>query len=243
MYEFGGIFLRKLGIILIIFLFISPEIQDEEIYELEDISAIITDNSLTTEEWTVTLKENISNKKVQKYLTKLKKDHLMELTEHKNVKKYVINSSDGTKEIDISYEIIIPHDQNHSPELVATIKGTQLSETVIEEYKSKLKYIRNQFFTKKSRLFTCLITLKDGMIASDDFSKKMSNKLDLKYVSTQKDMINEISYQETIYGYTTLWNNELLIENKPLNIQVVIQRHKNGKQKVIIGTPILIAEY
>lgn len=235
--------MKKLAIIFIMFIFIYPEMPHEEIYELEDIVAIAKQNSLNTEEWIVTLKEKLSNKQVQKHLTTFQKEHLVKRTEDKNVIKYIINSDDKMNDIDVTYEITIPQDHNHSSELVATIKGTHLSTSIVDEYKSVLKYIRNQFFTKKSRLFTCLIASKNGKITSDDFSKKLSKNLDLEYISTQSDMINEVSYQETIYGYTKLWNNEFLIENKPLNIQVVIQRHKNEKQKVIIGTPILLTEY
>jgi|SRR5690625_4065391 len=225
------------------FIFIYPEMSHEEIYELEDIAKIAEDNNLTTEEWIVTLKEKLSNEQVQKYLTTFQKEHQVKKVEDKSVIKYFINSDDEINDMDVTYEITIPQDSNHSPELVATIKGTHLSLAIVDEYKNVLKYIRNQFFTKKSRLFTCLISSKDGKIASDDFSKNMSKNLKLKYISTQTDTINEGFYQETIYGYTKLWNNEFLIENKPLNIQVVIQRHKNEKQKVIIGTPILLTEY
>lgn len=226
-----------------ILIFISPEISDDEVYELEDIAKLAMDNYLHTEEWMVTIKEKISQEKIQSYVTELKKDHLVERTKHNNVIKYMINKKDEAPHIKVSYEITIPKDQSFSPELVAIIKGSNLSEDTVAEYKSVLKSVRNHFFTKKSYQFTCLIASKNDMIASDDFSNKLSKNLDLKYISTQSDMINNVSYQETIYGYTTLWNNQLIIENKPLNIQVVIQKHTNEKQKVIIGTPILITEY
>ncbi len=229
--------------IFIILLFISPEIPHDEIYELEDIAVIAMDNNLATEEWVVILKEKTSAEQIQKYLTMFKKDYLVKHTQDEDVMKYIIYKDEKVNDIDVMYEITIPQDRNNSPELVATIKGTHLSDLIVEEYKNVLKHVRNQFFTNNYMQFTCLIASKNGKIASDDFSKKLSNNLDLKYISTQSDLLNGVSYQETIYGYTQKWKNEIIIENKPLNIQIVIQGDKDEKQTVIIGTPLLITEY
>lgn len=235
--------MRKIGLILIITLFISLEIPHDEIYELEDIAIIAKDNQLTPEEWVVTLKEKISKERAQEYLTTFKKNSVVKYTEYKHVLKYVIHKEHKDNDIDIIYEITIPLDEKYTPEIVVVMKGTNLSTETLKEYKNTLKYVRNQFFTNKYMLFTCLMASKNGKIASDDFSRNVSKKLDLMYVSTESDVINGVSYQETMYGYTKKWNNEIFIENKPLNIQLVIQRHKDEKQKVIIGTPLLITEY
>lgn len=235
--------MKKLGIIYIILLFISSDIPQAEIYELEDLAIIIEDNDLIIEEWNVTVKEKKSQKEIQEKLSLLKKAHTMQKGTDNNVTKYFADIHLKVSDMHVRYEIIIPHDHNYSSELVITIKGTNLNMTTIEEFKGVLTSVRNQFFTEKSNLFTCLITSKNGMIASDDFMRKMSKDLDLENISTQIDVINEVSHQETLYGYTTMWDNEVLIENKPLNVQIVIQKLKNEKQKVIIGTPLLITEY
>jgi len=226
-----------------IFLFISPEIPHDEINELEDIADIVHDHELKLEEWIVTLKEKISRKQAEDHITTFKKSNNVKYTEYKHVAKYVINKDNNSEGINVTYEIIIPQDQNYAPELVVVIEGTTLTTSTINEYKTILKHARNQFFTKKHMRFTCLTASKNGKIANDDFLKKLSKKLDLMYVSTQKDVINEVSDKETIYGYTPKWKNEIIIENKPLNIQFVIQRLDDEKQKVIIGTPLLITEY
>lgn len=239
-----GIFLKKLGIILMILIgYISPEMPHKEINELEDLVTIAKDNNLHIEGWMVTLKEKVTTKQAQQHLTVLQKEHIIQETAHKEITKYIINNNDEENGIAVTYELTIPHDQSISPQLAVTIGGHHLSMSVMDTYKEILTSIRNQFFTKESSQFTCLTAIKNGKIASDDFFKKTVENLDLKHISTQVDIINEVPYQETIYGYTPLWDNELIIKNKPLNIQMVIQEFKNEKQQVIIGTPFLITEY
>lgn len=235
--------MKKLGIIFILLIFISPDKPQNEISELEDIADIAMDNELIPEEWVVTLKEKITQKKAQEYLSTFKKYDIVKYTEYKYITKYVIRKDDYVENINVTYELSLPRDKEFQPEIVVVIRGTNLSKGTLNEYKNILKQIRNQFFTKKYMLFTCLIASKNGKIASDDFSKKVSEKLDLMYISTQLDIVNEVSYQETVYGYTQKWKNEIFIENKPLNIQIVIQGDNDEKQTVIIGTPLLITEY
>lgn len=235
--------MKKLGIIFILLIFISPDKPQNEISELEDIADIAMDNELIPEEWVVTLKEKITQKKAQEYLSTFKEYDIVKYTEYKHVSKYVIRKDDYVENINVTYELSLPRDKEFQPEIVVVIRGTNLSKGTLNEYKNILKHIRNQFFTKNYMLFTCLIASKNGKIASDDFSKKVSEKLDLMYISTQLDIVNGVSYQETVYGYTQKWKNEIFIENKPLNIQIVIQGDNDEKQTVIIGTPLLITEY
>ena len=235
--------MKKLGIILIIFLFISPETPQNDYYELVDIATIIHDQELQLEEWVVTLKEKVTLKQVENHMTTFKKISNVKYTEYKHVSKYVINEDYNDVDINVTYEIIIPKDPHYAPELVVIMKGTSIMPVALSEYKEILKHVRNQFFTNNYMLFTCLTASKNGKIANDDFLKKLSNTLDLMYVSTQTDEKNADFNQEIIYGYTPKWKNEMTIENKPLNIQLVIQRHDDEKQKVIIGTPLLITEY
>lgn len=235
--------MKKLGIILIIFLFISPETPQNDYYELVDIATIIHDQELQLEEWVVTLKEKVTLKQVENHMTTFKKISNVKYTEYKHVSKYVINEDYNDVDINVTYEISIPKDPHYAPELVVIMKGTSIMPVALSEYKEILKHVRNQFFTNNYMLFTCLTASKNGKIANDDFLKKLSNTLDLMYVSTQTDEKNADFNQEIIYGYTPKWKNEMTIENKPLNIQLVIQRHDDEKQKVIIGTPLLITEY
>jgi hypothetical protein len=243
LYEFGGIFLKKLGMILIILLFISSEELNDPSYELVDLVKLATDHDLAVEEWHVTIKEKFHEKEIDEIMIKLKKEYFVETIEDKNATKYLFNSMNMEDDIHVSYEIIIPQVKGHHSSLVATIKGTNVDEAALMNYKQILKSVRNHNFTKKSNLFTCLIAIDDVMIKSDDFTNEMLNELNLKHVSTQSDVINGVSQQETVYGYTALWNNEFLLNDNPLNIQIVIQRLKNAEQKVIIGTPIIITEY
>lgn len=239
----GGFILKRLGLILTIFLFITPEISNIKTVELVELTELASDHSLMIEAWTVTIKEKISVDKANEIIERLNKDHTIHSTEDKNVIKYSITSAHNSEGVFVSYNVVIPKNKQHQVELIAIIDGTEFNDSILKKYESELMTIQNNYFTEKSRVFTCLITTKDVNIESDDFLNVLSKELELKYVSTQSDKINKLVLNETLYGYTPLWGNKLIVKDTPLNIQIVIQSTKNKKQKVIIGTPILINEY
>lgn len=225
------------------FLFMTSITPDPELDELIALSEISTAHNLIIEAWTVTIKEKMSTDQIQQKLAILKKEYPIEVMEDKNVIKYFIEPDYSVKNISVSFTVTIPKDKQYTTELVATIIGDNLNEVTLKEYQHILNKMENIYFTKRSKVFACLTTTKSVMITSDVFSRKLSEQLELRYVSTQSETIKETLHNETIYGYTALWNNEILLKDNPLNIQVVIQNTENQKQKIIIGTPILITEY
>ena len=68
---------------------------------------------------------------------------------------------------------------------------------------------------------------------------------DLHDVEKQFDKNRKLknSVNKVIYGYTPLWENKIIINNKQKNLQVAIEMDGKGSTEYIIGTPILINEY
>src|SRR5690625_7268209 len=107
------------------------------------------DNELIPEEWVVTLKEKITQKKAQEYLNTFKKYDIVKYTAYKYIIKSVIRKDDYVENINVTYELSLPRDKEFQPEIVIVIRGTNLSKGTLNEYKNILKYNRKQNLTKK----------------------------------------------------------------------------------------------
>lgn len=225
-----------------IFLIMISTPSIDQTSELIELNKIISEHDLEVEDWAVTIKEPLSVEQAHNKLDMFDDDYTIDLLEDKKTLKYTIKEEqvDGIK---VMFIITIPKESQYQAELISKVEGTNLDHTTLKEYKRQFQFIVDKYFTERSKVFTCLTTTNDDIINSDVFLEEMLRGLKLQHVSTQVEHINESLHQEIIYGYTTLWDNKILLEDNPLNTQVVIQSDGNQKQKIIIGTPILITEY
>lgn len=243
LYGHGGIFMRKISAIYILLLLITPTSSLDQSSELIQLANILLDQSLEVDKWTVTVKEQMSSDQAIEKIGILEDEYVIKEIEDKKTFKYLFEKKVQSAHISLSFAVTIPKEKQYTAELVATIEGIDLEENTLKSYEKTLHHIQNTLFTASSKVFTCLTSINGDIISSDVFLRNMSKILELKYVSTQTEVIEETLHNETLYGYTTLWENRFLLNDNPLNVQIVVQSDENEKQKVIIGTPILITEY
>lgn len=235
--------MRKISVLYILLLFITPTSSIDQPNELLQLAHIIKDQPLEIDEWTVTIKEQMSTEQAIERVALLEDHYDIHMVEDKKTFKYLMNKKEQSTYIFLSFSVIIPKEKQYTAELVATIEGTDLENNTLKGYQELFNHIQNTLFTVNSNVFTCLMSTNSDIISSDVFLRKMSKMLELKYVSTQTEVIKDTLDKEIIYGYTTLWGNKIILDDHPLNVQIVIQSDENDKQKIIIGTPILITEY
>lgn len=232
----------KVRVIYVIILLVFPITMTEHSDELLEISQIVSESELQVSEWTVTIKEQMTSQKMHEKISLMTKKYKVDIIEDDQTFKYIIEKGEQTKSVSSSFAITIPKDNQYKAELIATIKGRDIEAITLKEYESTLSSIKNNFFSSKSKAFTCLTSINDDIIISDVFLRKVFEKLELQGIFTHYDEKSGL-YDQTVYGHTELWKNEILLEDQPLNLQMVVRTDENQKQKIIIGTPILITEY
>lgn len=67
--------------------------------------------------------------------------------------------------------------------------------------------------------------------------------LELQSVSEIIDSLTDPKKQIVLSGYSSHIKEEITTTNKKFNAQIVIQTMDNGKNSLMIGTPIIIDEY
>lgn len=210
---------------------------------LEQLAILITENDLKIDMWETTIKEKFPQKDIHKHIETMKKTLDTTIIENNDSTKYYFERLDDKKNISVYYKVIIPHNKKHVAELVAEVKGDLWDESTAANYQNELRAINNLYFTENASKFTCLTTKDSGIMKTMDSFNYILEELELKYVSTQSDKLSQKMSKDLVYGYTTRWDEKLVIMDKPMNTQIVLQRTDNGKSKLIIGTPILINEY
>ncbi|HLS60687.1 MAG TPA: YwmB family TATA-box binding protein [Virgibacillus sp.] len=239
--------INKKGLIhiLIIFLFftITSSASGQKTDELIELTGIIADSNLEVDEWTVTIKEKMPTTKAKKVLDNLGETHNISVTETDELIKYkAVQIKEGNNFTDI-YELKIAKNKPLVSDVSATINGEAWNEDIQAHYKEYSKRILNKNFTENSRVYTCISTRDSDIINFVYIIEHITRMLDLKNVSTQTDTIRHSPHRQLIYGYTPLWEEKIVVKTVPTNIQIVIESAEDGKEKMIIGTPILINEY
>jgi len=236
--------MRKIGLILGILLFFNTNSNATKITndELIDLNQIVM-NDYSIEKWSVVIKEKLTPKQLARIHGLLQEDYMIEVSEMKHSHKYSAQMTQKNGSIIETYSIVIPKNQQYSPEFTVSIEGKLWNKEMKEIYQERSKQIMDKFFTNKANRYTCVTATSNDIMIGINFSKKIKRKLNLKNISKQFDTIEHSTNKKIIYGYTPIWDNNIKVLDQRLNIQMVFQSTDNGKSKIIIGTPILISEY
>ena len=156
---------------------------------------------------------------------------------------YSVGDSHNQSESVERYTVVIPKDNHRNAEITAELKNHKWDSEVEEDYHKWQLFVSELLFTEKVRAYTCLTTEFNGIINSDYFTSYIMEKLDVKQTQTQIDKNNNSTLEKVIYGYTSLWEQEIYIKDVPMNFQLAVAKNKLGESQFIIGTPILINEY
>lgn len=211
--------------------------------EIVDLASVVLENNLAVEDWQVTIKEQVTRAKADKLVQQLKNSYLASTTNDVNVIKYSFSDAQKQKSVVESFKVIVPKNANYKAEVIAVIRGDYWDQSIKQAYYSTINALPESLFTKQAKEFACLTTESNGTISSDDFLKAFMNELKVKQILTQTDNINHSTVGKIIYGYTPLWNQEISIMDKTMNIQLAMNENENGDTTFTIGTPILITEY
>lgn len=235
--------MRKLYVIMgIILLLLKTDTVSATLIneELMDISTMLTAYQYSIEDWTVTIKEKPSKEQLKQILYLLHHKDELKVSKDKNTRNYSVQNKDPQKGIIETYRMIIPKNKQHSPEFIVTIKGNYWNDDYTATYQARIMDVMKNYFTHNADTYTCVTAINDDIMEHVNFLEKLSKKL--RNITIQDDTINSI-HKNIMYGYTPKWDKNIKLLGQRLNVQVVSQEVEDGKQKIIIGTPILINEY
>ena len=238
--------MKKTVLISLLLLFLTTNTMAQEMKkdELVDIASFVTQEHLKVEKWEVTWKDKMNKDQIQKLVVRLNKDNKMTRTEDDLAVKYFAKDTHKQSGIAVFYKVVIPRDDKYDAELIAVMEGTSWNENIKEHYQSKKALIVHQLFTKNAKTYTCLVTQNDGIMSSDYFFEAFTKYFKLQQKNTQFDTVVNSSHKKIIYGYTPIWeHNMITINGTQMNVQVAETQNENEHPKYTIGTPILINEY
>ncbi|GGA64371.1 YwmB family TATA-box binding protein [Ornithinibacillus halotolerans] len=236
--------MKKVLAIFLIMIFISHiVIAKSEQNDLITIADAITDNGLEVDTWEVTLKEHITNEKMQKIIQEIQHEQTFLKKENENSIIYSVLDTHKKGTISVNYKVVHPKNNAYSSELVVTISGSNWDKKIESAYLNNVSQILNTYFTENVKIFACMSTQASAII---EFDKKIDffiKKLELRQITTQKDSLNSTKINEIMYGYTPLIGSKITIQDTLVNVQIVTKTLSTGDVQYLIGTPILINEY
>lgn len=220
----------------------AEELKQTNHDELIDLATLIENNLLEVDHWEVIWKERLANEEAQEIINKLQDRSLVTIKEDENVIKYLFEVFQKNDNVSLQFQLILPKQSNMRSEFIAVLKGDTWDSQIKELYNVQQKKI-NDLFTFSSDKYTCIKTKESVIIDIGVFLEKVENNLNLLHKSTQSDSVNISTHKKIIYGYTALWEQKLLIDDRPQNIQIVEKQVDKDRSILTIGTPILVNEY
>ncbi|WP_284138952.1 MULTISPECIES: YwmB family TATA-box binding protein [unclassified Virgibacillus] len=237
--------MRKVIIISVLIYLLSNNVFASSIKkdELVQLASIITSEGDLIETWEITIKENAERSRIEQLLEDWKHKDSVLREEDENSIKYASRDIHKTSGIIVSYNAVLPKNKQYRASFSIVIKGSGWDPPTQSEYQKIKQQVTEQYFTEKREIFTCLTTKPNAIMDIGYLSDNLAKKLKLRHVSTQTDNLVKTMHKKIIYGYTPLWEERLIIHNKPMNVQIVTEIDKQGDVTFTIGTPILINEY
>lgn len=210
---------------------------------LYTLTEIATANQLPITGWEVTTRETVEKSKMDDIVNDGRNSHLVAVSEDENSIKYNIVQAEKPTHVDVQQYMIIAKNNPDQVELIAVISGTEWHETIQEEYDITRDRLMETFFHRNPETFTCIELLDGDTIENRAVIDIYTESLALVHMEEQFDNLEMSRLKKQIYGYTPLWNEKLIVDSVPYNLQIAATELETGEMAYTIGTPILINEY
>lgn len=227
--------------VLLIFTMVTS-VQGEGTSELAELADLMTDQNIEIKEYQVIMKEKMNNEMIEEIITKLREQFKEKKSEDENSIKISFQDTQKNISLNVLYNVILPKDNYTYPELIVVIEGESWSEDVKTFIHKEMHSISSKYFTDNRRIFSWLKTEASAIIENAVLNKTVESYLNLTHVKVQYDHTSNVE-RKYIYGFTDKWNEKIIMDETPINVQIAITSKKNGHPEMTLGTPILITEY
>ena len=194
--------------------------------------------------WPLLMREKIDDiNLVESLKTKLSTIGFETIEDRENVRTFHYEIPSDHPHIQLSIQLTYSKANDRHVELIASLEGQEWDETISKKYVEIHNQLTKTYFKNNAKKYTCIELINNGIIERDYILKALDKSLNINYHSTQIDTVNNRLHKEYIYGHTSLWDGEIIIDDRPINVQLVIDKNDQTMDNIIIGTPILMTEY
>lgn len=211
--------------------------------ELMDLIQVAEVNNLSIIEWQIIYKAEVSDSELEKILEIISKNENTSSNKKEDYQVYTLTEREESPSLVIRYKILAANKPQNKSKIIITITSEETSKKAINHQNkiSNSKIIKN--ITSELYIYTCLKAEKNDIMKKMNLEESIIKSFNLQNIQRYNDYLrNEINVTE-IYGYNKKWNEFLVVDNKPINLQFVLLERATGEEEIIIGTPILIHEY
>lgn len=238
--------MRSFIIYLFILLIILPSASAAQINqtdEMTDLAEAFVTNDLSISSWTVTMKDQMNQEKAEHIIDQLSNQYTVEKTTDDGSEKYHVHDASSSDGIDIQYAVVVPDSAHYKSEVDVTINGGKWNESIKNAYIKHKDSLEESIFNGNTETFACISSKNHDTIDNVRFVNRMQETLQAKTVMEQTDNVEDSMIEEITYGDSSLWENQMTIDEKPVNLQLVVKKMSNDGYQLTAGTPILINEY
>lgn len=238
--------MRTYTIYLFVLLLILPSANPEQTsqdHEMIQLAKAFESNGLSVSEWNVTIKEQMKQNRAKEIIDQLSEQLDIKETNDEGSKKYRVQENVEDTDMDVQYTIVLPDDDRYKSEFIVRINGNEWNEKNKNTYIRYIEDLKDDMFTERSQTFTCLTAGIHDKLIDVNFADMLQEALEANIITKQTDSIEDSMIKKIVYGYTPLWDEEITIDDEPINFQFVIKRKANDGLSITAGTPILINEY
>ncbi|MUV37378.1 hypothetical protein JNUCC1_01184 [Lentibacillus sp. JNUCC-1] len=234
---------KMVFIFMILILFANSAAASTKADPLVDLAQFAQSYIAPVDTWEVTIKEHQSRSNLMTIVENARENgHKVTVTPSKKAVYYSWTNTDQKSGITTAFKVVEPTNDSFASELVAVISGSSWNDNIRQSYNQIRQNAQETYFMQDFVVFTCLTTQERDIINNVYVERKLQDRLDLTYISSQEDFIKDV-HKKTTYGYTHLWATKIDMMDKPLNFQMVVRQGPNDGEQAVLGTPILIHEY
>lgn len=203
---------------------------------LHELMTITNTHDYQVEYGELTIKESFNNDQLE---TLTKKITQAGFTEHESttpteLKKYQRQIS---HELTEHVTIIATNDQREMT-VNYHLFGDVNQVINTRKYDHSVTSFIDKIYTHQKRDYACVSLTSHAMIGSDDFFGKLQENLQYEEI----DRITELGFT-VISAYSNKMSQAIPMKDKQMNMQISVRTGSNQQTRILIGTPILTAEY
>lgn len=205
------------------------------------LTEIATTNHLDVAAWEVTFKESKSSGMTDDVLNNIEKHPFSTRMETENSIQYHL-IDEINHSFTMTYQIINSKTNPDQLEINVVISGSEWNENIQSEYNQMKKWLQNNLF-HNPRIFTCITIEEDDIIEDRAVIELYMKSLGMQHQDVQEDSLELSKLNRIINGYTPIWDEKILMNGIPYNLQIAVNDKDSGRTAYTIGTPILVNEY
>lgn len=236
-----GIFLKQFILLICLFLLSFQSSDTESDHSLELIAKAAEEENFQIKSWQVVMDEKITSRDFDKFMNNIDSSYNVTTVDEHHTLKYRIVPIHKDDKMDHHFHAVKLKDDEITLQLVITSEFWD--NQTMKRYNFLTKSLQNDYSVHFSRIFTCLKLRNNVIISDGSYYENVLKKLQITDLNVRYDNVQNSTYIAEFDGYTTLWDEKIVVNNEKINFQMMIKETTDDHIEIIIGTPIVLNEY